>query len=396
LKTFALIGKQISYSYSKIIHEYLINYFKIDATYELISIDNINNELLNEYDGCNITIPYKEEVTTLVDNQSNLKMINTILNKDHHLLGYNTDLAGFDYLINNSLIKKILPDIKTIVILGSGATSKMIQYYFKDKDIKIISSHKSNYTYDMLDDIKGDLLINTTPVGMNEYQSLLKDKHLYNYHTVIDLNYNPLNSKLKYQANLANTYYINGLDMLIVQAIKAFEIWHNINAMFLVEDIKKEILLQTQHKIALIGFPLSGKTTLIKEFNGIDLDEEIIKEYGSIDTLIKKKEFRIKESIILNNLINKNTKLLACGGGIVLNSDNMVLLKDYLIIYVKESKYLLKKRMENNYRPLLTNKNSFDKMYYKRKKLYEKYASITMNYEQTKEFLNEFKKRNKN
>lgn len=395
VKKYALIGQNINYSYSKLIHDYLINHYNLAATYELVNVNELDEALLTQYDGCNITIPFKETVLAYAQARSGLGMINTIVKKNDKLHGYNTDLEGFVYLLNNSKLHKMLKELKTIVILGNGATSKMIQAYFKDKMIKVVSRTQTAYNYAMLDTLKADLLINTTPVGMNEDKSLVADHQLYQFKAVIDLNYNPLNSKLKRQANEAKIPFVNGLDMLLVQALKAFELWHGINAMGLLETIKKEVLLQSQKKLALIGFSLSGKTTLIKRYHGVDLDELIALEYGPIATLLKQRRFRERESQVLKEVVVKDTKLLACGGGIVLDANNMQLLRDYLIIYVKESKSVIKQRLARNERPLLKNKEDFNKMYYQRRKLYERYANITLNYEESEAFINEFCHRNK-
>ncbi len=62
MKKFGLIGKTLTYSYSQIIHQFLLNKYKIDGTYDLIEVDAVELDLLEQYDGLNITIPYKQTI----------------------------------------------------------------------------------------------------------------------------------------------------------------------------------------------------------------------------------------------------------------------------------------------------------------------------------------------
>ncbi|MDR3215732.1 MAG: hypothetical protein LBT75_05635 [Bacilli bacterium] len=394
MRKYGLIGSGIEYSYSKLIHEYLIAHFDIDASYELIDVREINKELLKQYDGLNVTRPFKETVIKYLDINNSDLPINTIMKKDDKLIGFNTDIDGFDYLIKNNRINRFIDNIEKVIIMGDGATSKMIQHYFKDKEILVIARRDPLNNFSMIKNLKGDLLINTTPIGMNEYCSPISDEDSYAFKNIIDVNYNPLNSQLRMQAHRSNSYFIGGLDMLLVQALKSFAVWHNIDASYLLDNLKKHIFLKTQSKIALIGYPLSGKSTLVNSFNGCDLDEKIIKRYGSINDLIKNRTFREKETIILTELVNNKERLIACGGGIILKDENMELLKDYLIINVVTKRHILQKRMKNNTRPLLENKEDFNMMYTRRRKLYLKYANVSMTYEEVEEFLDEFRKNN--
>ncbi|MEG0686902.1 MAG: shikimate kinase, partial [Erysipelotrichales bacterium] len=277
-----------------------------------------------------------------------------------------------------------------VMILGSGASSKLVQQYFKDKEIIIISRSDEYYNYNNIDLFSADLLVNTTPIGMNEDKSPLND--VSNYKGIIDLNYNPLNSKLKMQALKANIPFVGGIDMLVVQAIKSFEIWHCINISESVyQEVLLEVLLKLNNKIVLIGMPLSGKTTLVKRYNGVDLDAYVEEnEQESIDRLLSNNVFREKENYYLKDLIQKDTLLIACGGGIVENIDNIILLKDYLIIYLEVPLDILKDRLAFSRRPLLKNIDELEKTYHRRKDKYINSANLIFDYNDVLVVLDKF------
>ena len=389
MKKYGLIGKSLSYSYSKLIHEYLIDKYKLDASYDLIQVNHINRELLEKYDGCNITIPYKEEVLQYIDDdQTGFNACNCLVNRESSLVGYNTDINGFDYLVNKVGAK----DIKSIVVLGSGGSSKMVQYYFKDKKVIVVSRSSKKYNYENIHKIKADLLVNTTPVGMNEDKSILDKKYLSNYKYIIDLNYNPLNSRIMLDSKELSIPCINGLDMLIVQALVAFKRWNGIDYDdSLIEEIRSMILLKTSDKIALIGMPLAGKSSMIYKYNGIDLDSEIFNTYNQeIEDLLKDNSFRKLESLELERLVKEGCSLLSLGGGAILNHRNIECIKDYLIVFLNTDLTILKSRYQEGIRPLLKTINDLEVLYQKRIPMYCRYANIILDEKECEDFLNKW------
>lgn len=386
MQRYGLIGKNLSYSYSKTIHDYLIKHFNIKATYKLIQTKNIRKEMLAKYQGLNITIPFKQEVIKYLDSfEVDFNSCNTILN-DGKLNGFNTDIIGFDYLIKQLNVS----NINKVVVLGRSASSEMIKNYFKDIEVIIISRSDDYYNYELLKELQADLLINTTPVGMHEFKSPINSEYLTNYRAVIDLNYNPINSLLSLECKKQNVPFINGLLMLIKQACASFEIWHNLSVGDeLIKDIEFAVYTKHYKKIALIGMPLTGKTTMIKKYNGIDLDEVVvIKTKHGIDELIEEGSFREYEHVFLKELVHNSAPLIALGGGAILDKRNIELLHDYLIIYYYEDLDVLKQRYEHCYRPLLTNITTLEKLYELRTPLYQKYANITLNSDELIAFLN--------
>lgn len=376
MKRYGLIGKKLSYSFSKIIHEYLFQLYDIQASYELIEINAPSKKFLLQYDGLNVTIPFKEEVLQYLDMPHGLRTCNTIKNDNEKLSGYDTDTQGFAYLVQ----KLGVTNIQRITILGSGAMSKMIQAYFSDKDITVISRTAAYDNYQHIAEFSGDLLINATPIGMGEYESPVTSEVIQNYRGVIDLNYNPIHSALKRESEQAQVPFINGLYMLVVQAIRAFEIWEQLTvSQHYVDEIYHYLLLKIAPKVAIIGMSLSGKTTFITKYQGIDLDQAIIDEnQASIASMIEEGTFRSHETSSLKKLVAQQTPLIALGGGAILKSENMDCLKDYVIVHLHENLATLKQRATYNFRPLIKSATDVEKLYNDRINLYRQYAMIEL------------------
>lgn len=388
MKKYGLVGKKLDYSYSKLIHDYLINKYELEATYELIETNSLSLELLMAYDGLNITIPFKEDVLKYLSVDSlPLVSCNTITKIDEHLYGDNTDYIGFESLVNDLNNKKC----EKIVILGSGGSSKMVQDYFSDKEVIVISRKDPIYNYKYLKSVQADLLVNATPVGMNEHKSNVDIETLKNFGAVIDLNYNPINSKLALDTKYTGRRFVGGLKMLIVQALAAFEIWTGIkrdNA--LIEEIYNYLLFTMYDKIALIGMPLAGKSTIIHEYGGIDIDEMIVeRNQEKIETLLASGYFRELETKELAYQVKQNASLIALGGGAILNHKNIELIKDYIIIFLNTPLLILLERYRDGIRPLLKDKDELIRVYNKRLPLYMTYANIVIEEDKLKELLNE-------
>ncbi|MDU5374326.1 shikimate dehydrogenase family protein, partial [Anaerococcus vaginalis] len=164
---YGLIGESLSHSKSKEIHELLADY-----TYNL---RDIKREELDEFfeskkfKGINVTIPYKEASMKYLDDIDNLAKeigaVNTIVNRDGRLIGYNTDYLGFDYSLKFYGI-----DLKgkKVLILGSGGASKMLQKLVIDKGAEefVVISRSSENNYDSLEKFSEfEVIINATPVG---------------------------------------------------------------------------------------------------------------------------------------------------------------------------------------------------------------------------------------
>ena len=251
MKKFGLLGEKLSHSKSPDIHQMIFQKLDINGKYDLVetSPEDIK-KYIEKYDGLNVTIPYKETVNPLLKSLSkeakSIGAVNTIYEKK----GYNTDYFGFGKMLN---VKNIKVDKKICVILGTGGASKAVKYYLKKNNAKkIISVSRSKkgkniINYDDIETIKGDILINTTPVGMypNIEESPVNSKIISKYKVAIDLIYNPLETLFLKYAKENNLKYVNGLYMLIGQAVKAQEIWNNIE---INDDLIEEIFKNLSNK----------------------------------------------------------------------------------------------------------------------------------------------------
>jgi shikimate dehydrogenase len=242
-KTYGLVGKSISYSFSE---KYFTEKFKKNkiqnCTYKNFDLNNIKDlvSILKENDlkGLNITIPYKEQVLSYLDEiEDNAKLIgaiNTIkINKDKTLTGYNTDFIGFI----NTLRPYINSNCKKALILGTGGASKAIEYGLKKLNIesKKISRNKKkgDLTYLEIDSdlIKEyQIIINTTPLGtypdIENYPDI-PYKYLTKKHICYDLIYNPDETTFLRKSKKKGAITINGLRMLEIQAEESWKIWNN-------------------------------------------------------------------------------------------------------------------------------------------------------------------------
>lgn len=386
---YALIGEKLSHSFSKIIHEAFGKY-----KYDLISLPLDDLEKFtnnNEYDGFNVTIPYKKSIMQFCDyispSAQKIGCVNTVHKINGKLYAYNTDFDGFKA---NAKRGGIDFSGKKIAILGSGGTSLTAKAVATDQGAReiIIVSRKGAYSYDNIELWNDcEIIINTTPVGMfpDNGKSPLNLKDFPNCQGVIDVIYNPIKTKLVFDAESLGITGINGLYMLVYQAKSAFEIFTGEK---ISEDKTEEIyqnLYKDMSNIILIGMPGSGKSTLGKKIASslnreiIDTDEEIVKLSNmTIPDIFQKygeEYFRKIEADVARKCGGLSGKVIATGGGIVTNPNNFYSLKQNGILY-----YV--KRDINNLstkgRPLSKDLNHLKEMEKIRAPLYEKFADKTI------------------
>ncbi|MFG6686165.1 shikimate dehydrogenase family protein [Mariniflexile sp. HNIBRBA6329] len=238
-----LLGKNISYSFSRAyFKEKFENEQITDTTYENFDIESIDLfpsiiKNTKNLKGLNVTIPYKEVVIPFLDKVNKkakaIGAVNTIkITKKGKLVGYNTDCYGF----KKTLKPFLKPQHKSALILGTGGASKAIAYTFKELGIPYhyVSRKQSetvSFTYDSLTetDIKNhQIIINSTPLGTfpnvedcpNIPYNGITDNHI-----LFDLIYNPEETKFLRLGKEQQATTINGLNMLKLQAEKAWSIW---------------------------------------------------------------------------------------------------------------------------------------------------------------------------
>lgn len=265
MKTFGLVGEKLSHSLSPEIHNAIFEKLGVRATYNLFEVEESNINEVGEalrvlnVRGVNVTIPYKEDLINSVEELSKeaekIGAINTILNCDGVLKGYNTDYYGFGRMLKRFNIN--LKD-KKVVILGTGGAAKAVTQYVSDnnpRDIILVARNKVKakgsfkkydvFNYDDLENISGDIIINTTPVGMypNMGQSPVQKNIFKKYSVAIDIIFNPIETEFLKLARECGLKTIDGLYMLVGQAVKSEEIWLNTE---ISKEIEEEIYLKVR------------------------------------------------------------------------------------------------------------------------------------------------------
>tara|TARA_B100000767_G_scaffold273964_1_gene305616 strand:- start:922 stop:1665 length:744 start_codon:yes stop_codon:yes gene_type:complete len=241
-KVFGLIGKNISYSFSK---KHFNEKFKKlnlkNCRYENFDIPNLEDfeKIIcsNNIKGLNITIPFKREIISLLNsidiNAEKIGAVNTIkINSKKKIIGYNTDYIGFIKSIKPFLKKKH----KKAIILGTGGASKAIIYALHMLNISTInvsrSKNKGDISYKDLDSKKMkecQIIINCSPVGtfpkINDCPEIPYE-HINENHICFDLIYNPRETKFIKESRKRNGVTINGEKMLEIQAEESWKIWN--------------------------------------------------------------------------------------------------------------------------------------------------------------------------
>ena len=249
MKNYGLIGEKLGHSLSPVIHQYIFERYDIKGYYSLYEVEKNNAENIIEsmktlgIKGVNITIPYKETLLEKIDFLSDevLKIgaANVLKIKSGKSYGYNSDYYGFIRLLERGEIK--IKD-KKCVDLGTGGATKNVIVALKDlgaESITVVSRTLSSKLLSLLEKfpyinmaiyenfLQGDIIINTTPVGMypNVEISPVGEEVIQRFDSAIDVIYNPLKTEFLKIAEKNGLQCVNGLYMLIEQAIKAQEIW---------------------------------------------------------------------------------------------------------------------------------------------------------------------------
>ena len=342
---YGLIGSKLGHSYSKIIHEMLCGY-----RYDLCPLPTEEEARAfltrRAFKAINVTIPYKRLVMgfcSYIDPRAKaIGAVNTVVNRNGLLYGYNTDYLGFAYLADAHGVEFAG---RTVLILGTGGTHNTTSAVAKDKGaarVLTVSRHpdpeKGELSYAEAVHSGADIVINTTPAGMypNVGVCNLDVAAMPGLEAVLDVVYNPDKTELILRAEEAGVpVAVGGLEMLVAQAVYAAEYF--LDRKF--DDAPAEIraitaqLRKEQLNVALIGMPSCGKTTigraladrLGKRF--VDLDEEIVRAAGrSIPDLFATEGedgFRAREAEQTARFAREGCQVLSCGGGVVKRPENL-------------------------------------------------------------------------
>ncbi len=390
-----LLGEHLTHSYSPQIHALLGDY-----SYELFEIapEKLGEFLqAGEFDGLNVTIPYKRAVIPYCAELSaaarEMGSVNTLLRRpDGTLYGDNTDLDGFRWLLARG--GGIRPGEKALV-LGTGGASQTVQAVLRaaGAEVAVLSRRgESNYaTLPRHADAR--LVVNATPVGMypNNGARLIDLAQLPQCRCVLDLIYNPARTRLLLDAAARGIRCENGLSMLVAQAKRAAELFTGRDIPDAAcTDILRRMEAQ-MHNLILVGMPGSGKTTvgsLLAVSLGrpfYDADGEIEKKLGcSIPAFFAQRgeaAFRAVETEVLAELGKRSGCVIATGGGCVTRGENYDLLhQNGEIIWLRRS--LTELPVEG--RPV-SQSRSLPELYREREPAYRRFADFCGENEATPE-----------
>jgi len=381
-KLFAVTGKPIIHSKSPLMFNNAFEQGNIDAAYFRLAAKNAEQAIFMFKEigisGMNVTAPYKEDMLKLVDEvHEEAKIIggiNTIVEKEGKLHGYNTDHYGVTQSFANANI-----DVagKTCVVLGAGGAGKAAAYGMIQKGAKVtivnrtyekaaLAAKALNCEVAALEKVKSiikksDIIISS----LSQNVKVIKRKWLKAEHIVFDANYK--GSRLIPKAEEKGCTIVNAEDWLLNQALLAYELFLGTpaNKEHMAEGLTQEGLAAKKHTISTIGLMGCGKTSHGKvlankiEYSFKDTDDAIVAKQERPITEIFEKEgeayFRELETQELSESFNAETPhVLSCGGGIITNQPNRDLLKsNSIVVWLFASPKAIMARTNIEKRPLL-------------------------------------------
>lgn len=410
MKKYCVIGQKLSHSLSPFIHNKYFQTVGINAEYGIMELSEEaikSRDFCDNLHGFNVTVPYKKTVISLLDALSKeakyIGAVNTVKRIGDRLFGYNSDPFGFGYMLD---FYGINATGKNVLVLGNGGACKSVVFSLQSKGAdKIYVASRSMgeclgaevVDYDAIKNIKADIVVNTTPLGMfpNVDSCPIDEPLADNYEVFVDIVYNPSYTQFcKLGASKAKLA-INGLYMLVAQAIKSQEIWQDCNIdRAIIGDIFRVLKVDYHNKnkgnIYLTGIMSCGKSTIgamlaeQMSMNFVDMDDYIVKiSNRTIAELFEEGEqtFREWESIAVYELSLLKNTVIACGGGVVKNQVNVATMSlSGSIIWIERDINKIVEDAQIDTRPLL--KDGVDvlfEIYEQRKDLYCNSCDIRLN-----------------
>ena len=268
-KRFAVIGDPIDHSLSPNIHSAAFRELNLDSSYigyripkgELEGgVEGLKKIKIN---GFNITIPHKIEMMKYLDKMdescSIIGAVNTVVNNEGVLKGYNTDMDGFLEPLKKRNIA--IQNSKILLIGAGGAARAIVAGIAKEKAASIdIANRRIEKANNLLEfatklglsaNVKKiesidtstenyNIIINATSIGLKDEPSPISFEGINEKTVVYDIVYTPMNTDFIKKAKMKNAIIIYGYEMLLGQAIRAFEIWHEMKAPY--NAMKKSLL----------------------------------------------------------------------------------------------------------------------------------------------------------
>ncbi len=384
---YGLVGRKLGHSFSVPIHRHMgcEDY----ALYEL------EPEALGDFlrrpdiGGLNVTIPYKQDVIPLLDRVDDaareIGAVNTVVNRNGALWGFNTDKYGFEYAAKSAGIDF---SGKKTVILGSGGTSRTARAAAKALgagEIVVVSrSGEDNYE-NLSRHADAAILVNTTPVGMspNCPDAPVSLKAFPNLTGVFDVIFNPLKTALVLEAEARGIPHADSLMMLTAQAKAAEELFFGKTIDDAVIDDFTQTLRRDALNIVLIGMPGCGKTTvgrMLSRMTGrplVDMDQYIAGTEGrspaELISSLGEDAFRRIETAALREVTKKSGQIITTGGGVVTREENYVLLHQNGRVYCLTRSL---DQLSTRNRPLSQGPDALRNLLRVRKPLYQRFMDV--------------------
>ena len=400
-KLYGCIGEKLKHSFSKEIHNALADY-----DYRIIEVEREKLgefATAGEFAAINVTIPYKEMIMpylfTIDEHARSIGAVNTVVNRDGKLYGYNTDFYGMSRLLAHARV-----DVsgKKVIILGTGGTSKTAFAVVKAEGAREIvrvsrTGREDAVTYEKMyqKHTDAEVVINTTPAGMypNIFDKAIELDKFPSLVGVIDAVYNPLRTPMILDARKRGIAAEGGLYMLVAQAVRASEIF--IDTKYAESECERVYgkIVSDKENIVLIGMPGAGKTTvgksLARKYNRevIDTDELIVKKAGKTIPEIFNEDgeaaFRDIESKVIREVSKLTGVIISTGGGAILRKENRKELKKNGKLYFIDRP--LSALLPTEDRPLARSAEDITKRYNERYDIYTSSADVVIDADGTVE-----------
>lgn len=382
-----LLGEKLGHSYSPQIHSML-------ADYEYKLFEKSPEELeaflkSGEFDGLNVTIPYKKAVmpycTELSPTAAQIGSVNTIVRRsDGSLYGDNTDAFGFENLIVHNGIEV---KGKKALVLGTGGASVTAQAVLKNlgaAEVVVISRRGEDNYENIAKHADAEIIANTTPVGMypNNGKAAVDLTQFPKLSGVLDVVYNPARTALLLQAERLGIPCAGGLYMLVSQAKRSCELFTGKSIPDSEIDRIERVLSHQMQNIVIIGMPGSGKTTV-----STMLAEKLGRKIFDTDTMVAEKAgvtipeifaaqgevgFRRLETEATAEVGKLSGNIISTGGGVVTVAENYELLhQNGVIVWIERDT----NKLACDGRPISLS-SDLNELYAARLPLYERFADI--------------------
>lgn len=386
-RPYGVLGRVLGHSYTPTIYRELagLDYRKFEREPE--ELESFVRS--DEWEGFNVTIPYKRDLVAYMDELSpiaeRMGNINTVVRlPDGRLRGDNTDYYGFKVLVESLGLE--LAGKKAVVFGGSGGAGSTAMMVLADLGMRAVSIDRSGRnTYENLDEhADAALAVNCTPVGMFPAcpKAPCSLTALPRLEGLVDIVYNPARTALMMEADRLGIPNAGGLLMLVAQAAQAVERYtgRSVGRERIAEVTSS--LARSERNIALIGMPGSGKTRVGQQIAAhldrphVDSDWELEQHLGCScsDYIVDAGEeaFRRAESDCLAQIAARSGQVISCGGGVVTQPENYDLLRQNSVIVMLDRPIA---ELSKKGRPL-SQRDGVEALAERRKPLYRSWADI--------------------